>query len=271
MAWYDDAIFYHIYPLGMLDAPRENPYGEPTHRLPGLIPWIGHLQRLGVSALYIGRLVESVGHGDETTDYKKLDSRLGDNEDLKNFVAKCHESGIRVILDGVFNHTGRDFFAFQDIRQNRENSPYKDWYCNVNFWGNNEYNDGFSYDNWGGYNLLAKLNQRNPAVRDYICDVIRFWVSEFDIDGIRLDAADVLDFDFMKALRRVADTVKPDFWLMGEVIHGDYTRCANEGTLHCVPNHTLHNAPYSGPHDHNYFATKAGLNFNFNVNRHLTL
>lgn len=149
MAWYDEAVFYHIYPLGMLDAPRENSYGEPVHRLPALHPWIGHLQRLGVNALYIGPLFESVGHGYETTDYKKLDSRLGDNEDLKNFVAKCHDAGIRVILDGVFNHTGRDFFAFQDIRRNRENSPYRDWYCNVNFWGNNEYNDGFSYDNWG--------------------------------------------------------------------------------------------------------------------------
>ena len=253
MAWYDEAVFYHIYPLGMLDAPRENSYGEPVHRLPALHPWIGHLQRLGVNALYIGPLFESVGHGYETTDYKKLDSRLGDNEDLKNFVAKCHDAGIRVILDGVFNHTGRDFFAFQDIRRNRENSPYRDWYCNVNFWGNNEYNDGFSYDNWGGYNLLAKLNQRNPAVRDYICDVIRFWVSEFDIDGIRLDAADVLDFDFMKALRHVADEVKPQFWLMGEVIHGDYTRWVNEGTLHSVTNYHLHKALYSGHNDHNYF------------------
>lgn len=253
MAWYDEAVFYHIYPLGMLDAPKENSYGEPVHRLPGLIPWIGHLQQIGVNALYIGPLFESVGHGYETTDYKKLDSRLGDNEDLKTFVAKCHEAGIRVILDGVFNHTGRDFFAFKDIRQNRENSPYKDWYCNVNFWGNNEYNDGFSYENWGGYNLLVKLNQRNPAVRDYICDVIRFWVSEFDIDGIRLDAADVLDFDFMKALRHVANEVKPQFWLMGEVIHGDYTRWVNEGTLHSVTNYHLHKALYSGHNDHNYF------------------
>lgn len=253
MAWYDEAVFYHIYPLGMLGAPKENPYGEPVHRLPGLIPWIGHLQKIGVNALYIGPLFESVGHGYETTDYKKLDSRLGDNADLKAFVAKCHEAGIRVILDGVFNHTGRDFFAFQDIRQNRENSPYKDWYCNVNFWGNNEYNDGFSYENWGGYNLLVKLNQRNPAVRDYICDVIRFWVSEFDIDGIRLDAADVLDFDFMKALRQVANEVKPQFWLMGEVIHGDYTRWVNEGTLHSVTNYHLHKALYSGHNDHNYF------------------
>lgn len=253
MAWYDEAVFYHIYPLGMLDAPKENPYGEPVHRLPRLDPWIGHLQKLGVNALYIGPLFESVGHGYETTDYRKLDSRLGDNGDLKAFVAKCHEAGIRVILDGVFNHTGRDFFAFKDVQQNRENSPYKDWYCNVNFWGNTEYNDGFSYDNWGGYNLLVKLNQRNPAVRDYICDVIRFWVSEFDIDGIRLDAADVLDFDFMKALRQVANEVKPEFWLMGEVIHGDYTRWVNEGTLHSVTNYHLHKALYSGHNDHNYF------------------
>lgn len=253
MAWYDEAVFYHIYPLGLTGAPKQNPYGEPVHRLKKIIPWIDHIKEIGCNAIYIGPLFESVGHGYETTDYKKLDSRLGTNEDLTEFVKECHEKGIRVILDGVFNHTGRDFFAFQDIKQNRENSQYKDWYCNVNFSGNNEYNDGFSYENWGGYNLLVKLNQKNPAVRDYICDVIRFWVSEFDIDGIRLDAADVLDFDYMKALRGVANEVKPDFWLMGEVIHGDYNRWVNEGTLHSVTNYQLHKALYSGHNDHNYF------------------
>lgn len=253
MAWYDEAVFYHIYPLGLAGAPKQNDYGEPVHRLNTLLPWVDHIKEIGGSALYIGPLFESVGHGYETTDYKKLDSRLGTNEDLTAFVAYCHEQGIKVIFDGVFNHTGRDFFAFNDIQANRENSHYKDWYCNVNFWGNNEYNDGFSYDNWGGYNLLVKLNQKNPAVVDYICDVIRFWVSEFDVDGIRLDAADVLDFDFMKALRRTANEVKPDFWLMGEVIHGDYSRWVNGETLHSVTNYTLHKALYSGHNDHNYF------------------
>ena len=253
MAWYDEAVFYHIYPLGLTGAPKQNSYGAPEHRLNTLLPWISHIKSAGFNALYIGPLFESVGHGYETTDYKKLDSRLGTNEDLTNFVKKCHEQGIRVILDGVFNHTGRDFFAFQDIKQNRENSRYKDWYCNVNFWGNTEYNDGFSYENWGGYNLLAKLNQHNPEVQNYICDVIRFWVSEFDIDGIRLDAADVLDFNYMQAMRRVANEVKPDFWLMGEVIHGDYSRWVNEGTLHSVTNYHLHKALYSGHNDHNYF------------------
>lgn len=253
MAWYDEAVFYHIYPLGLAGAPKQNDYGEPVHRLNTLLPWVDHIKEICGSALYIGPLFESVGHGYETTDYKKLDSRLGTNEDLTAFVAYCHEQGIKVIFDGVFNHTGRDFFAFKDIQANRENSLYKDWYCNVNFWGNNEYNDGFSYDNWGGYNLLVKLNQKNPAVVDYICDVIRFWVSEFDVDGIRLDAADVLDFDFMKALRRTANEVKPDFWLMGEVIHGDYSRWVNGETLHSVTNYTLHKALYSGHNDHNYF------------------
>lgn len=253
MAWYDEAVFYHIYPLGMTDAPKCNPYGEPVHRLNTLLPWISHIKEIGCNGIYIGPLFESVGHGYETTDYKKLDTRLGTNEDLANFVAECHKQGLRVILDGVFNHTGRDFFAFRDIKKNREQSLYKDWYCNVNFWGNNSFNDGFSYENWGGYDLLAKLNQHNPAVRDYICDVIRFWVSEFDIDGLRLDAADVMDFEYMKALRQVANEVKPDFWLMGEVIHGNYSRWANDGTLHSVTNYMLHKALYSAHNDHNYF------------------
>lgn len=253
MSWYNEAIFYHIYPLGLTGAPKTNDYGAPVSRLNTLLPWVDHIKEIGCTALYIGPLFESVGHGYETTDYKKLDSRLGTNEDLKNFVAACHEKGIKVIFDGVFNHTGRDFFAFKDIQQNREHSRYLNWYCNVNFGENNEYNDGFSYENWGGYNLLVKLNQRNPEVQNYICDVIRFWVSEFDVDGIRLDAADVLDFDFMRALRRTAAEVKEDFWLMGEVIHGDYSRWVNGETLHSVTNYALHKALYSGHNDHNYF------------------
>ena len=115
MAWYDEAVFYHIYPLGLSGAPKHNEYAEPVHRLRDMKEWIGHIKGIGCNALYIGPLFESVGHGYETTDYKKLDSRLGDNEDLKDFVATCHAQGIRVIFDGVFNHTGRDFFAFADM------------------------------------------------------------------------------------------------------------------------------------------------------------
>ena len=253
MPWYEQSVFYHIYPLGLTGAPETNPFGEAVHRLNSLLPWIGHLERLHCSALYIGPLFESTTHGYDTADYRRLDTRLGTNEDLKAFVAACHQKGIRVILDAVFNHTGRDFFAFRDLKEHRENSRYLHWYRNVRFGGNNEYNDGFSYDNWGGYNLLVKLNLQNPEVRDYLLDTVRFWVSEFDIDGLRLDAADVLDFDFLRALRQTADQVKPDFWLMGEVIHGDYARWANEATLHSVTNYHLHKALYSAHNDHNYF------------------
>lgn len=252
MAWYNEAVFYHIYPLGMTGAPKINDYSEPVPRLRELFEFIEKLSEAGFTAVYIGPLFQSVGHGYETTDYKLLDSRLGTNDELKEFVSLCHEKGLKVIFDGVFNHTGRDFFAFRDIKEHRENSRYKNWY-NINFWGNNSYNDGFSYENWGGYDLLVKLNQKNPEVTDYICDVIRFWVKEFDVDGIRLDAADVLDFDFMKKLRAVSNEVKPDFWLMGEVIHGDYNRWANDYTLHSVTNYHLHKALYSGHNDKNYF------------------
>ena len=253
MAWYDEAIFYHIYPLGLLGAPRTNDYGAPVCRLRELWPWIGHIRSLGCSALYIGPLFESVGHGYETTDYRRLDSRLGTNEDLRDFVAACHEAGLRVVFDAVFNHTGRDFFAFRDLREKRGDSPFCDWYCGVNFWGDNSYHDGFSYECWGGYELLPRLNQRCGAVRDYLLDTVRFWVEEFDVDGLRLDAADVLDFEFMRALRAFTDTLKPAFWLMGEVIHGEYGRWVNGQTLHSVTDYALHKALYSGHNEFNYF------------------
>ena len=252
MAWYDSAVIYHIYPLGLCGCPHQN-NGEAGNHFDKLNEWADHAARLGFTCIYIGPLFESEGHGYETTDYRKVDRRLGTNEDFKGFVKHCHKIGVKVIVDGVFNHTGRTFFAFEDIRKNRENSKYLNWYCNVNFYGNTEYNDGFSYDNWGGYNLLAKLNMWNEDVRKYHFDTVRFWVDEFDIDGIRLDAADVLDHNFMRELRGVTDGLKADFWLMGEVIHGDYSRWANGDMLHSVTNYELHKGLYSGHNDHNYF------------------
>ena len=252
MAWYDSAVFYHIYPLGLCGCPHDN-NGETGEHFDKLNEWAEHAKRIGCNAIYIGPLFESGSHGYDTTDYRLVDRRLGTNDDFKQFVKNCHANDVKVIVDGVFNHTGREFFAFQDIKQNRENSRYKDWYCNVNFWGNNEYNDGFSYENWGGYNLLAKLNLWNPEVKNYHLETVKFWVDEFDIDGIRLDAADVLDFGFMKELRSFCNGLKPDFWLMGEVIHGDYSRWANNDMLHSVTNYELHKGLYSGHNDHNYF------------------
>lgn len=250
--WYEEAVFYHIYPLGLTGAPRVN-NKEAGDGFEKLKLWIPHMKEMGFTALYIGPLFESSTHGYDTKDYRQVDVRLGKNEDFKEFVALCHKAGIRVVVDGVFNHTGREFFAFQDIQANRENSRYKDWYKGINFWGNTHYNDGFGYEAWRNCFELVNLNLWNQEVKDYLFDVIRFWIDEFDIDGIRLDCADCLDFEFMKQMRRITAEKKADFWLMGEVIHGDYSRWANDEVLHSVTNYELHKGLYSGHNDHNYF------------------
>lgn len=247
--WYEKAVFYHIYPLGLLGAPKQNTADTVCDGMKELESWIPHMQALGCTGLYIGPLFESSSHGYDTRDYRLVDRRLGDNQGFKRFVSLCHDAGIRVVVDGVFNHTGREFFAFQDIKEHREASPYRDWYRGVNFgWG-----DPFGYDAWQGHGELPCLNLLNPQVKQYLFDVIRFWIDTFDIDGIRLDCANVLDFGFMSELRRETSSMKEDFWLMGEVIHGDYSRWANDEMLHSVTNYELHKGLYSGHNDHNYF------------------
>ena len=251
--WYEQAVFYHIYPLGLLGAEKTNTLTETAHRFVALEDWIPHIHALNGSAIYIGPLFESSTHGYDTRDFRLVDRRLGSNEDFARFVRLCHESGIRVVVDGVFNHTGREFFAFQDICEKREASPYKDWYRGVNFGWGSPLGDPFSYEAWQGHFELPCLNLWNPKVRQYLFASIRFWVDNFDIDGIRLDCANVLDFGFMKELREKTSSMKPDFWLMGEVIHGEYSRWVNPEMLHSVTNYELHKALYSGHNDHNYF------------------
>lgn len=251
--WYEEAVFYHMYPLGMTGAPHEHTGEATENRFEELDLWIPHMKELGCTALYIGPLFESSSHGYDTRDYKLVDRRLGDNGQFAEFVKQCHDAGIRVVVDGVFNHTGREFFAFRDIQKNREGSPYCSWYKGVNFGWNNPYNDGFGYDAWQGHFELPCLNLQNPDVKQYLFDVIRFWVDTFDIDGIRLDCANVMDFQFMKEMRLQTGQMKPDFWLMGEVIHGDYNRWVNDEMLHSVTNYELHKSLYSGLNDHNFF------------------
>lgn len=266
--WYEEAVFYHMYPIGMSGAPRQNTEAGVTHRFQELNEWLGHIAGVGGNAVYIGPLFESTSHGYDTKDYKLVDRRLGDNQDFKEFVAKAHELGIKVVVDGVFNHTGREFFAFQDIQRNRHSSPYCKWYKGIWFEGNNPYNDGFSYEAWRGCFELVNLNLNEPEVRAYLLDVIHFWIEAFDIDGIRLDCADCLDFSFMEEMRRRSDSWKEDFWLMGEVIHGDYARYISDGhhMLHSVTNYELHKGLYSGHNDHNYFEIAHTIRRQFDEN-----
>lgn len=252
-AWYEKSVFYHMYPLGMTGAPKQNTKDETVNRFEDLNRWIPHVKELNCSAIYIGPLFESSTHGYDTIDFKRIDRRLGTNEDFRQFVSLCHQNNIRVVVDGVFNHTGRDFFAFKDIRENGGNSAYCGWYKGVNFGSSSPMSDSFTYESWRGIWELACLNLQNAEVKAYLLDVVRFWIDEFEIDGIRLDCANVLDFQFMKELRSLTDTLKPEFWLMGEVIHGEYSRWVNDETLHSVTNYELHKSIFSSHNDHNYF------------------
>ena len=265
-AWYDKATFYHMYPLGMTGSTFANPYPVPAgaadgtnrdvsadSRMDELMQWIPYLESLHISAIYIGPLFESSTHGYDTRDFRLIDRRLGTNVSFRSFVDCCHEHGIRVVVDGVFNHTGREFFAFRDLQAHRDQSPYAGWYRNVNFGWGSPLGDSFGYESWHGIWELPCLNHKNPEVRNYLLDTVRFWVQEFDIDGIRLDCAGDLSFEFMQELRRLANEIKPEFWLMGEVIHGEYARWVNPQMLHSVTNYEMHKSIYSAHNDHNYF------------------
>ena len=251
--WYRSGVFYHIYPLGLCGAPKRNTGDGAAKGFLVGADWIAHMKKLGCEAVYIGPLFQSSTHGYDTIDYKKVDTRLGDNEGFRNWVRQCHASGIRVVVDGVFNHTGRAHPAFKDLQENRWDSWGKDWYCHVDFGGRSPLGDPFSYESWHGFAELPRLNLKNPAVCDALMDVIRFWIDEFDIDGIRLDCADMLDFDFLRRMRRETQAMKKDFWLMGEVIHGDYGRWVQPDLLHSVTNYELHKGIYSAHNTHNYF------------------
>ncbi len=252
--WIKKSAIYHIYPMGFCGCERTR--AECTseqHRIRKIIEWVPHLKSMHINAVYLGPIFESAAHGYDTTDYKKIDARLGTNEDFKDVCKALHDNGIRVILDGVFNHVGREHAAFKDVCANRNNSRYCGWFCNLNFGGNSPYNDGFWYEGWNNCYDLVKLNLRNNEVVEYLLDAVKMWIDEWDIDGIRFDAADCLDNDFIKRIHTFTRNMKPDFWLMGEIIHGDYRRWANPEMFDCVTNYQCYKGIYSSHNDRNYF------------------
>lgn len=250
--WAYESVFYQIYPLGFCGAPFEND-GVLTSRILKVIDWIPHMQKLGVNAIYFSPVFESDTHGYNTRDYTKIDCRLGTNEDFKTVCDALHTAGIKVVLDGVFNHVGRGFWAFQDVLRNRENSRYKDWFARIAFDGNSNYNDGLWYEGWEGNYDLVKLNLRNEEVIQHILSCVQSWVDEFDIDGLRLDVCYCLDKDFLKRLRSFANQVKPDFFLLGELLHGDYNQFVNDDMCHSATNYECYKGLFSSFNSMNMF------------------
>jgi glycosidase len=256
--WAYESVFYQIYPLGFCGAPFEND-GKLEHRILKVNDWIPHIKETGANAIYFSPVFESDTHGYNTRDYTKIDTRLGTNEDFAGVCKNLHEQGIRVVLDGVFNHVGRGFWAFQDVLKNRQNSPYVSWFGRIAFDGNSNYNDGLWYEGWEGNYDLVKLNLRNEDVVQHIFSAIRGWVDEFDIDGLRLDVAYCLDHDFMRRLRSFCNDLKPDFFLLGETLHGDYNQIMNDSMLHSVTNYECYKGLHSSFNSMNMFEINHSL------------
>lgn len=259
--WFNKSVIYQIYPFGFVGAPTEND-GVLSHRILKVIDFVPHLKKLGIDCVYFCPVFESSAHGYDTSDFTKIDVRLGTNDDFKKMCDTLHENGIRVVLDGVFNHVGRDFFAFKDVREHKWDSRYKDWFY-INFDGNSAYNDGFWYEGWEGHFELVKLNLDNPEVKNYLFECVGGWMDEFKIDGLRLDVAYMLNRQFMRELRSFTLSKNPEFFLAGEMIHGDYNQIVNNEMLHSATNYECFKGIHSSLNSMNMFEISYSLNRQF--------
>ena len=259
--WSYNSIFYQIYPIGFCGAPVHND-GVCVPRIRKLMDWSEYLQTLGVDSILLNPIFESDNHGYDTRDFKTIDCRLGTNEDFKEVCEDLHKHNVKIVLDGVFNHVGRGFWAFKDVQEKKWDSPYKDWF-HISFDGNSCYNDGFWYEGWEGHFELVKLNLQNPAVVDYLMECVKYWIDEFDIDGLRLDVAYSLDHNFMRRLRSYTQELKPDFALIGEVLFGDYNIIVNDEMLHSCTNYECYKGLYSSFNSMNMFEIAHSLHRQF--------
>lgn len=250
--WAHAARFYHIYPLGCCGAPAQSWGQGPVPRLDQLHGWIEHLLSLGVNAVYLGPLFFSGSHGYDTIDYYRVDPRLGETETLSYLVRLLHSHGIRVVLDGVLNHVGRGFWAFEDLRRHLRHSAYTGWFQRLNFHKRGRAGDPFSYQGWKGHHDLVKLNLGHAEVKAHLLGAVTHWIRTYDIDGLRLDAADCMNLAFLSRLANHTRRLKKDFWLMGEVVHGDYGRWIHKGKLDSVTNYELFDALYKAHNASDY-------------------
>lgn len=256
--WAYESVFYQIYPLGFCGAPFEND-GALVNRIKKVMDWIPHMKQMNVDAIYFSPVFESDTHGYNTRDYRKIDCRLGTNEDFKEVCRALHENGIKVVLDGVFNHVGRGFYQFQDVLKNRESSPYVSWFGRIDFGGNSPYDDHLWYEGWEGNYDLVKLNLHNEDVVRHLLDSVDYWINEFDIDGLRLDVAYCLEPEFLRRLRSFADSKKQDFFLVGEMLHGDYNRLMNDQMMHSATNYECYKGLHSSFNSMNMFEINHSL------------
>ncbi|WP_345216860.1 alpha-amylase family glycosyl hydrolase [Georgenia halophila] len=228
-------MWWHVYPLGFTGAPVR-PASESeralTHRLRHLEAWLDHVVGLGLNGLLLGPIFASDTHGYDTVDYFRIDPRLGDDADLDRLVAACHARGVRLVLDGVFNHVSRAHPAAHDLSQQGEV--------------------------FEGHESLVVLDHSSPAIADLVTEVMLHWLDR-GIDGWRLDAAYALPPAFwQRVLPRVREQY-PDAWFLGEVIHGDYPAIVAASGMDTVTQYELWQGIWHGISDHNFFETVHAL------------
>ena len=241
MRWPDHAIWWHVYPLGFAGAERAaRPAGTPPEpRLARLAGWLDHLVGLGCNGLALGPVFASETHGYDTVDHYRIDPRLGGRDDLERLIDEASQKGVRILLDGVFNHVGRGFRPFADVMADGDHSPYRNWF----------HPDLRTFE---GHDRLVTLNHAEPEVADYVADVMTHWL-ERGIDGWRLDAAYAVPPPFWRTVTDRARARFPDAWFVGEVIHGDYTRLIEHTGFDSLTQYELWKAVWSSLNDRNFF------------------
>ncbi|MGY4709342.1 alpha-amylase family protein [Mycolicibacterium sp. CBM1] len=239
--WVRHAIWWHVYPLGFVGAfPADPPPGPQEHRLSRIVDWLDHAVELGTSGIALGPVFASRTHGYDTTDHLRIDPRLGDDADFDEFVTQAHRRGLRVLLDGVFNHVGTDFARYRRAVDDGD-AESAGWFRG---------RPG-RFHTFEGHGELVTLNHTNPAVVDYVVDVMKHWLDR-GADGWRLDAAyAVPEIFWAQVLPRVRQA-HPDAWFVAEVIHGDYTAFVDGSGVDSVTQYELWKAIWSSLNDGNF-------------------
>ncbi len=253
--WVADAVFYQIFPdrfnrAGETDHPRPSNQFEPWEDPPtvrgfkggdlaGVVEKLDYLADLGVGAIYLNPVfASSANHRYHTSDYFRVDPLLGGDAALKRLLGEAHARGMKVILDGVFNHTGRGFFAFQHLLENGSASPYRDWYYTGGF-PLRAYEESPNYEAWWGNPELPKLRVETPEVRDYLLTVAEHWIS-FGADGWRLDVPqEIADIDFWMEFRERVKNTNPEAYLVGEIWHEAADWVVPHGPFDALMNYPL--------------------------------
>ena len=248
-----DAVFYQIYPLGALGA-LEHPW-DGTGRAPILrvADWIPAMERVGANALWLGPLFESERHGYDTLDHLRVDRRLGTNADLAELAGILRSRGIALVLDAVFNHVGRGHPIVREVARDGEASPRARWIAGFDPSGSRG-GLPFAYEGWKGHFDLVKLDTSNAAVREELVGIALRWMEEYGIAGLRLDAADCMDKGFLRELSRRCKERDPEFFLVGEAVHGDHYRpLLEEGGLDSVTDYEAGKGLWSSCAERNLF------------------